>query len=164
MLRDGAFTVAEVADRVGVSPATLYRYLPAGRGRIGGPGTPVPDVGSPPASSRGLPGASAPGRSEERPAAARHRFGRPNGLVRFDGYQVQIRAHAQTARRLPRRLLMAQSIRVLAGGGKCSRSVGWDAAAECCGGVVLAWMRRSVWPAVQARKATAGPRHATMSK
>jgi len=30
--RDETFTVAEVADRVGVSPATLYGYMPGGRG------------------------------------------------------------------------------------------------------------------------------------
>jgi hypothetical protein len=32
MPRDKTFTVAEVADRVGVSPATPYRYLPGWRG------------------------------------------------------------------------------------------------------------------------------------
>lgn len=32
LLADRSITVAEVARRLGVSPATLYRYLPAGRG------------------------------------------------------------------------------------------------------------------------------------
>lgn len=31
LLADGGITVAEVAQRVGVSPATLYRYFPGGR-------------------------------------------------------------------------------------------------------------------------------------
>ncbi|MGO9771274.1 MAG: helix-turn-helix domain-containing protein [Roseiarcus sp.] len=31
LLANPDITVAEVADRVGVSPATLYRYLPAAR-------------------------------------------------------------------------------------------------------------------------------------
>ena len=31
MLKDGSFTVAEVARRIGCSPATLYRYLPSAR-------------------------------------------------------------------------------------------------------------------------------------
>ena len=31
MLKDGKFTVAEVAKRIGCSPATLYRYLPSAR-------------------------------------------------------------------------------------------------------------------------------------
>ena len=31
MLRDESLTVAEVARRVGVSPATLYRYVPSAR-------------------------------------------------------------------------------------------------------------------------------------
>jgi AcrR family transcriptional regulator len=34
MLRDPAITVAEVAARLKVSSATLYRYLPGGRGNI----------------------------------------------------------------------------------------------------------------------------------
>jgi DNA invertase Pin-like site-specific DNA recombinase len=35
MLRDPGITVADVADALGVSPATLYRHLPGGRGAIG---------------------------------------------------------------------------------------------------------------------------------
>ncbi len=31
LLRDPEITIKEVAERVGVSPATLYRYLPGGR-------------------------------------------------------------------------------------------------------------------------------------
>lgn len=34
MLRDPEITVAEVAARLKVSPATLYRYLPGGRGTL----------------------------------------------------------------------------------------------------------------------------------
>jgi DNA invertase Pin-like site-specific DNA recombinase len=34
MLRDPELTVEEVARQVGVSPATLYRYLPGGRGAL----------------------------------------------------------------------------------------------------------------------------------
>ena len=34
LLRDGALTVEQVAKRVGCSLATLYRYLPGGRGSI----------------------------------------------------------------------------------------------------------------------------------
>ena len=34
LLANPDITVAEVAERVGVSPATLYRYLPAARGRM----------------------------------------------------------------------------------------------------------------------------------
>lgn len=34
MLRDPEITVAEVAQRMNISPATLYRYLPGGRGQI----------------------------------------------------------------------------------------------------------------------------------
>lgn len=32
LLADGQITVAEVAKRIGISPATLYRYFPGGRG------------------------------------------------------------------------------------------------------------------------------------
>ena len=35
MLRDPQITVAEVAARLKVSPATLYRHLPGGRGTVG---------------------------------------------------------------------------------------------------------------------------------
>ena len=38
MLRDPAITVDEVATRLKVSPATLYRHLPGGRGGIGAQG------------------------------------------------------------------------------------------------------------------------------
>lgn len=38
LLRDPAITVDEVATRLKVSPATLYRHLPGGRGGIGGQG------------------------------------------------------------------------------------------------------------------------------
>ena len=31
MLKDGKFTVAEVAKRIGCSPATLYRHIPSAR-------------------------------------------------------------------------------------------------------------------------------------
>lgn len=34
MLRDPEITVAEVARRMNVSPATLYRHLPGGRGQV----------------------------------------------------------------------------------------------------------------------------------
>lgn len=34
MLRDPEITVAEVAKRMNISPATLYRHLPGGRGQI----------------------------------------------------------------------------------------------------------------------------------
>ena len=34
-LRDPNITVAEVARRLGVGPATLYRHLPGGRGVLG---------------------------------------------------------------------------------------------------------------------------------
>ncbi|VDC18940.1 recombinase family protein [Pseudogemmobacter humi] len=34
MLRDPEITVAEVAQRMNISPATLYRHLPGGRGQI----------------------------------------------------------------------------------------------------------------------------------
>ena len=34
MLKDEELTVEDVAKRVGVSPATLYRYFPGGRGAI----------------------------------------------------------------------------------------------------------------------------------
>ncbi|MCF3934417.1 helix-turn-helix domain-containing protein [Acuticoccus sp. M5D2P5] len=34
MLADGTFTVNEVAKRLNISPATLYRYLPAARATI----------------------------------------------------------------------------------------------------------------------------------
>ena len=34
LLRDPEITIKEVAGRVGVSPATLYRYLPGGRGGL----------------------------------------------------------------------------------------------------------------------------------
>ncbi len=36
MLADPTITVAQVAERLGVSPATLYRYLPGGRGGLAG--------------------------------------------------------------------------------------------------------------------------------
>lgn len=36
LLRDPEITVEEVAQRMNVSPATLYRYLPGGRSSIGG--------------------------------------------------------------------------------------------------------------------------------
>ena len=35
LLRDADITVAEVARRLGVAPATLYRHLPGGRGAVG---------------------------------------------------------------------------------------------------------------------------------
>ena len=35
MLSDPEITVDEVARRLGVGPATLYRHLPGGRGSIG---------------------------------------------------------------------------------------------------------------------------------
>ncbi|MCK0199068.1 recombinase family protein [Ancylobacter sp. 6x-1] len=38
LLRDPAITVDEVANRLKVSPATLYRHLPGGRGGIGAQG------------------------------------------------------------------------------------------------------------------------------
>lgn len=38
LLRDPAITVDEVATRLKVSPATLYRHLPGGRGGIGAQG------------------------------------------------------------------------------------------------------------------------------
>ncbi|PKP79416.1 MAG: hypothetical protein CVT80_16155, partial [Alphaproteobacteria bacterium HGW-Alphaproteobacteria-2] len=38
LLRDPAITVAEVARRLGVSPATLYRHLPGGRSGAGAAG------------------------------------------------------------------------------------------------------------------------------
>ncbi len=38
LLRDSAITVDEVATRLKVSPATLYRHLPGGRGGIGAQG------------------------------------------------------------------------------------------------------------------------------
>lgn len=38
LLRDPAITVDEVATRLKVSPATLYRHLPGGRGSIGAQG------------------------------------------------------------------------------------------------------------------------------
>ena len=34
LLRDPEITIKEVAGRVGVSPATLYRYLPGGRNAL----------------------------------------------------------------------------------------------------------------------------------
>jgi DNA invertase Pin-like site-specific DNA recombinase len=34
LLRDPAITVAEVAERLGVAPSTLYRHLPGGRGAV----------------------------------------------------------------------------------------------------------------------------------
>jgi AcrR family transcriptional regulator len=34
MLRDDGLTVEDVARRVGVSPATLYRHLPGGRSAV----------------------------------------------------------------------------------------------------------------------------------
>lgn len=34
LLADDQFTVAEVAKRVGISPATLYRYFPGGRNAV----------------------------------------------------------------------------------------------------------------------------------
>lgn len=34
LLADGEITIAEVAQRVGVSPATLYRYFPGGRALV----------------------------------------------------------------------------------------------------------------------------------
>jgi len=36
LLKDPAFTVTQVARRLGVSPATLYRYLPGGRSSLNG--------------------------------------------------------------------------------------------------------------------------------
>ena len=39
LLGDLDITVAEVARRVGVSPATLYRHLPGGRGALAKPMT-----------------------------------------------------------------------------------------------------------------------------
>ncbi len=38
LLRDPAITVAQVAERLGVAPSTLYRHLPGGRGEHGGEG------------------------------------------------------------------------------------------------------------------------------
>ncbi|MCB1882057.1 MAG: Hin recombinase, partial [Gammaproteobacteria bacterium] len=35
LLADESITVAEVAERLGVSPATLYRELPGGRSGVG---------------------------------------------------------------------------------------------------------------------------------
>lgn len=40
MLRDPAISVAEIARRLGVAPATLYRHLPGGRSGAGGGGNP----------------------------------------------------------------------------------------------------------------------------
>ena len=34
LLADGDITMVEVAQRVGVSPATLYRYFPGGRSLV----------------------------------------------------------------------------------------------------------------------------------
>jgi DNA invertase Pin-like site-specific DNA recombinase len=34
LLRDPDFTVEQVAERMGISPSTLYRYLPGGRNAI----------------------------------------------------------------------------------------------------------------------------------
>jgi AcrR family transcriptional regulator len=34
LLRDSNITVEEAAQRVGVSPSTLYRHLPGGRGAL----------------------------------------------------------------------------------------------------------------------------------
>jgi len=34
MLKDGQFTVADVAKRIGCSPATLYRHIPAARSTV----------------------------------------------------------------------------------------------------------------------------------
>jgi AcrR family transcriptional regulator len=34
MLRSGEMTAAEVAAQLGVSPSTLYRHLPGGRGSL----------------------------------------------------------------------------------------------------------------------------------
>jgi len=38
LLANPDITVEEVAVRMGVAPATLYRYLPGGRGAIPAPG------------------------------------------------------------------------------------------------------------------------------
>ncbi len=35
MLRVNGISVAEVAERLKVSPSTLYRHLPGGRGAVG---------------------------------------------------------------------------------------------------------------------------------
>ncbi len=35
MLRANGISVAEVAERLKVSPSTLYRHLPGGRGAVG---------------------------------------------------------------------------------------------------------------------------------
>ena len=35
MLRANGISVAEVAERLKVSPSTLYRHIPGGRGAIG---------------------------------------------------------------------------------------------------------------------------------
>lgn len=35
MLKVNGISVAEVAERVGVSPSTLHRHLPGGRGVVG---------------------------------------------------------------------------------------------------------------------------------
>ena len=34
MLKANGISVAEVAERVGVSPSTLYRHVPGGRGAL----------------------------------------------------------------------------------------------------------------------------------
>jgi DNA invertase Pin-like site-specific DNA recombinase len=44
LLANPDITVAEVAERVGVSPATLYRYLPAARTAHLPDGAPPPEI------------------------------------------------------------------------------------------------------------------------